>query len=206
MSCGSERNHCRNCGSAANTIEMLRNGCDATTNANTSNEKSSRRKWLIESIEQRHNTLKRVAQAIVDHQTEFLDKGPEFIAPLKMQQIADVVGVHVTTVARAVDDKWMQTPRGIFPLKRFFGGGTTIRRWRGRCRLGHDPHQAPGNHRQGRQERPAQRRRARRRDEETRLQPRPPHGHEVPQEAQHPVVTTAPAVLSRSLQQFLLGL
>jgi Sigma-54, DNA binding domain len=66
-----------------------------------------------------------VAQAIVDHQTEFLNKGPEHIEPLKMQQIADKVGVHVTTVSRAVDDKWVQTPRGIFPLKRFFGGGTT---------------------------------------------------------------------------------
>ena len=41
-----------------------------------------------------------------------------------MQQIADVVGVHVTTVSRAVDDKWIQTPRGLYPLKRFFGGGT----------------------------------------------------------------------------------
>jgi RNA polymerase sigma-54 factor len=80
--------------------------------------------WLIESIEQRRNTLTRVAQAIVDHQTEFLTKGPEAIEPLKMQQIADKVGVHVTTVSRAVDDKWIQSPRGIFPLKRFFCGGT----------------------------------------------------------------------------------
>lgn len=80
--------------------------------------------WLIDSIEQRRNTLMRVSQAIVDHQTEFLNKGPEFIEPLKMQQIAEKVGVHVTTVSRAVDDKWIQTPRGIFPLKRFFGGGT----------------------------------------------------------------------------------
>lgn len=104
-------------------IEMLRNGCDATTKEFIKRKIESA-KWLIESIEQRHNTLKRVAQAIVDRQTEFLDKGPEFIAPLKMQQIADVVGVHVTTVSRAVDDKWIQTPRGLFPLKRFFGGGT----------------------------------------------------------------------------------
>ncbi len=81
-------------------------------------------KWLIESIEQRRSTLLRVSQAIVDHQTEFLNKGPESIEPLKMQQIADKVGVHVTTVSRAVDDKWIQTPRGIFPLKRFFCGGT----------------------------------------------------------------------------------
>jgi len=80
--------------------------------------------WLIDSIQQRRNTLTRVTQAIVDHQTEFLSKGPEAIEPLKMQQIADKVGVHVTTVSRAVDDKWIQTPRGIFPLKRFFCGGT----------------------------------------------------------------------------------
>jgi RNA polymerase sigma-54 factor len=80
--------------------------------------------WLIDSIEQRRGTLTRVAQAIVDHQKRFLDDGPEFVVPLKMQQVADVVGVHVTTVSRAVDDKWIQTPRGMFPLKRFFVGGT----------------------------------------------------------------------------------
>ena len=80
--------------------------------------------WLIESIEQRRGTLTRVAQAIVDHQTRFLNEGPEAIEPLKMQQIADKVKVHVTTVSRAVGDKWIQTPRGIYPLKRFFAGGT----------------------------------------------------------------------------------
>jgi RNA polymerase sigma-54 factor len=80
--------------------------------------------WLIDSIQQRRNTLMKVSQAIVDYQSAFLSKGPESIEPLKMQQIADQVGVHVTTVSRAVDDKWIQTPRGIFPLKRFFVGGT----------------------------------------------------------------------------------
>jgi len=80
--------------------------------------------WLIESIEQRRSTLSRVSQAIIDHQTKFIDEGPEAIEPLKMQQIADKVGVHVTTVSRAVGDKWVQTPRGIYPLKRFFVGGT----------------------------------------------------------------------------------
>lgn len=80
--------------------------------------------WLMESIEQRRSTLEKVTKAIIHHQKAFLDRGPEYIEPLKMQQIADQVGVHVTTVSRAVDDKWVQTPRGIFPLKRFFGGGT----------------------------------------------------------------------------------
>lgn len=80
--------------------------------------------WLQESIEQRRHTLEKVTRAIIQHQRAFLEMGPEHIEPLKMQQIADLVGVHVTTVSRAVDDKWVQTPRGIFPLKRFFGGGT----------------------------------------------------------------------------------
>ncbi len=81
-------------------------------------------RWLIESIEQRRNTISRVAQEIVEHQSAFFDKGPRFIEPLKMQQIAERVGVHVTTVSRAVDDKWVETPRGIFPLRKFFVGGT----------------------------------------------------------------------------------
>jgi len=80
--------------------------------------------WLIDAIMQRKSTLSRVAQAIVDFQHDFIEQGPDHIFPLKMQQIADQVGVHVTTVSRAVDDKWIQTPRGIFPLKQFFAGGT----------------------------------------------------------------------------------
>jgi RNA polymerase sigma-54 factor len=80
--------------------------------------------WLIEAIEQRRSTLLKTAQAIVDHQTPFLTEGPEAIEPLKMQQIADRIGMHVTTVSRAVDDKWLQTPRGLYPLRRFFVGGT----------------------------------------------------------------------------------
>ena len=80
--------------------------------------------WLIESIEQRRSTLTRVAQAIIEHQEAFLKEGPHAIVPLKMQEIADVVKVHVTTVSRAVDDKWIDTPRGIFALRRFFVGGT----------------------------------------------------------------------------------
>jgi RNA polymerase sigma-54 factor len=101
---------------------------DPTTSAETRDyikRKVNAAQWLIEAIEQRRSTLTRVSQAIVDHQNKFLDDGPEHIEPLKMQQIADKVGVHVTTVSRAVDDKWIQTPRGIFPLKRFFVGGTT---------------------------------------------------------------------------------
>jgi RNA polymerase sigma-54 factor len=81
--------------------------------------------WLRDAIEQRRHTLERVTRAIVGRQRAFLDLGPDRIEPLKMQQIADEVGVHVTTVSRAVDDKWVQTDRGVFPLKRFFVGAAT---------------------------------------------------------------------------------
>ena len=104
-------------------LTMLQNNPDPETVAYIK-KKIESAKWLIESIEQRYGTVKRVAQAIVDHQHEYLDHGPEAIRPLKMQQIADVVGVHVTTVSRAVDGKWIQSPRELMPLRRFFGGGT----------------------------------------------------------------------------------
>ncbi len=82
-------------------------------------------KWLIESIEQRQNTLFKIAREIVDYQTPFLEHGIDALRPLKMQFIADRVGVHVSTVSRAIADKYMQTPRGVFALKYFFTGGTT---------------------------------------------------------------------------------
>ncbi len=78
--------------------------------------------WLIEAILQRRETLQKVAQAIVDHQIDFFEIGPHAMKPLKMQQIADLVGVHITTVSRACDEKWMTTPQGVFPMKRFFSG------------------------------------------------------------------------------------
>ena len=104
-------------------VNMLRNNPDDKTKEFIKKKLESA-KWLIDSIEQRYNTLRRVAQAIVDRQSAFLDDGPDYIVPLKMQEIADIVKVHVTTVSRAVDGKHIQTPRGVFPLKRFFGGGT----------------------------------------------------------------------------------
>ncbi len=81
--------------------------------------------WLIDAIEQRRSTLLKTSQAIVDHQARFFTEGPDAIEPLKMQQIADRIGMHVTTISRAVDDKWLQTPRGLHSLRKFFVGGTT---------------------------------------------------------------------------------
>lgn len=81
-------------------------------------------RWLIESIEQRRNTLLRVLRVVVDAQKEFLDHGPQFMKPLPMIGVADQLGIHVGTVSRAVAEKYVQTPRGIFPLRMFFTGGT----------------------------------------------------------------------------------
>jgi RNA polymerase sigma-54 factor len=82
-------------------------------------------RWLIESIEQRKSTIMRVIRAVVDAQREFFDRGPEHLRPLPMISVADQLGIHVATVSRAVSEKWIQTPRGVFPLRRFFSGGTT---------------------------------------------------------------------------------
>jgi RNA polymerase sigma-54 factor len=82
-------------------------------------------KWLLESIEQRKSTIARVIRVVVDAQRDFFEKGPEFLKPLPMILVADQLGIHVATVSRAVSEKWIQTPRGVYPLRRFFSGGTT---------------------------------------------------------------------------------
>ncbi|MBN2309168.1 MAG: RNA polymerase factor sigma-54 [Candidatus Hydrogenedentes bacterium] len=80
-------------------------------------------RWLIRNIEQRQQTILRIANAIVDVQREFLDKGVEGIKPLTLQEIADKVGVHEATVSRATRGKYMQTPQGLFEMKFFFSPG-----------------------------------------------------------------------------------
>jgi RNA polymerase sigma-54 factor len=105
--------------------KMLKNrACDKKTREFLANNVRNAR-WLIESIEQRRNTIWRVIRAVVDAQHEFFDKGPEFLKPLPMISVADQLGIHVATVSRAVSEKWIQTPRGVYPLRRFFSGGTT---------------------------------------------------------------------------------
>lgn len=79
--------------------------------------------WLIKSIEQRRQTIRQVTETIVETQRGFLDQGLDALQPLTMRQVADKVGVHESTVSRAIRQKYMQTPRGVFELKFFFGGG-----------------------------------------------------------------------------------
>lgn len=80
--------------------------------------------WLIDALNQRRQTLLRVINVVVAAQRDFFDQGPQAVRPLPMTQVADQLGVHVATVSRAVAGKYLQTPRGVFPLRQFFTGGT----------------------------------------------------------------------------------
>ena len=76
--------------------------------------------WLVQAIEQRRQTMLKVMHFIVDRQREFFDKGVEFLKPLTLREVAEVVGLHESTVSRVTSDKYVQTPRGVLPLKFFF--------------------------------------------------------------------------------------
>jgi len=80
-------------------------------------------KFLIKSIHQRQQTISNIAHEIVKRQLEFFDKGSAFLKPMTMVQIADAVGVHETTVSRAISGKYMSTPQGVFEMKYFFTPG-----------------------------------------------------------------------------------
>ena len=80
--------------------------------------------WIIDAIEQRKNTLLRVAKAVVKFQEKFFEKGHLYLRPLPMSKVADEVGVHLATVSRAVSGKYIQCYWGVLPLRKFFSGGT----------------------------------------------------------------------------------
>ena len=78
---------------------------------------------LIEAVERRQDTIRNIAQEIIDAQPDFFEKGFSALRPLTMQTVADKVGVHGTTVSRTVHDKYMTTPFGTVELRRFFTSG-----------------------------------------------------------------------------------
>jgi RNA polymerase sigma-54 factor len=83
-------------------------------------DKLDRARWLVEAVEQRRRTLLRIAQAVFSHQRGFLDEGPGHLRPLRMNELADRLGIHVSTVSRAAAGKYVETPHGVFPLRHFF--------------------------------------------------------------------------------------
>jgi RNA polymerase sigma-54 factor len=80
--------------------------------------------WIMEAIEQRKNTLLKVARAVVKYQRGFFEKGQLHLQPLPMSKVAGDVGVHLATVSRAVAGKYVQCSWGVLPLRKFFSGGT----------------------------------------------------------------------------------
>ena len=78
-------------------------------------------KWLIKNVQQRFDTILRVSQAIVDRQRHFFEHGEVAMRPLVLREIAEILGLHESTVSRVTTQKFMLTPRGIFELKYFFG-------------------------------------------------------------------------------------
>ena len=117
-------------------------------------EKFNSATWLIRSIEQRKNTMLRVMYAILERQREFFEMGPPNIQPLKLQDIADMIEMHISTVSRVTSNKYVQTPHGIFELKYFFteaisqdagSGDVSTERIKNRIRelIGHEDTSSP---------------------------------------------------------------
>jgi RNA polymerase sigma-54 factor len=79
--------------------------------------------WMIQAIEQRRQTMLKVMNFIVDRQRDFFDKGVQYLKPLTLREVAEVIDMHESTVSRVTNEKFVQTPRGVFPLKFFFSSG-----------------------------------------------------------------------------------
>jgi RNA polymerase sigma-54 factor len=79
--------------------------------------------WMIQAIEQRRQTMLKVMSFIVDRQREFFEKGVEHLRPLTLREVAEHIDMHESTVSRVTNEKYVQTPRGVFPLKFFFSSG-----------------------------------------------------------------------------------
>ncbi len=86
-------------------------------------EKKRYAEWIIKTIEQRRRTMIKVMEAIVREQQEFFEHGAIALKPLTLQQVANAIGMHESTVSRVTRQKYVQTPRGVFPLKYFFSAG-----------------------------------------------------------------------------------
>ena len=103
---------------------VLAKGSDADSDTKRFvEEKLNSAAWLIRSIEQRRLTLYKVANCLVEMQRDFLDYGVKYLKPLNLKKVAEVGGVHESTVSRATSNKYIQTPQGVFEMKYFFSTG-----------------------------------------------------------------------------------
>jgi RNA polymerase sigma-54 factor len=106
--------------------ELLKKGSRASTEEKKYvREKLNSATWLIRAIEQRKSTMLKVMQAIIESQPDFFKEGPTNLRPLILQDVADKIGMHISTVSRVTNGKYVQTSHGIFELKYFFTAGVT---------------------------------------------------------------------------------
>jgi RNA polymerase sigma-54 factor len=102
-------------------LQLIKRGGPAKKEVkNYIREKLNGASWLVRSIEQRRTTMLKVMYAIIERQKDFFEKGPPNLNPLKLQDIATMVAMHISTVSRVTSNKYVQTPHGIFELKYFF--------------------------------------------------------------------------------------
>ncbi|MBM4188192.1 MAG: RNA polymerase factor sigma-54 [Gemmatimonadetes bacterium] len=88
-------------------------------------QKMNSANWMIQVIEQRRQTMLKVMNFIVDRQRAFFEKGVEYLKPLTLREVAEVISMHESTVSRVTNEKFVQTPRGVLPLKFFFSSALT---------------------------------------------------------------------------------
>ena len=108
------------------SYRSMLNSMDSKSDSETVNyikDKIRSAVWLIKSLDQRQRTIYKVAESIVKHQREFLEKGIDFLRPLVLRDVADDIQMHESTVSRVVSNKYMHTPRGLFLMKYFFHSG-----------------------------------------------------------------------------------
>lgn len=103
--------------------ELIAKGTLAKPELDYLRERIRSGKFLIDSIEQRQRTIERITREILQAQSEFFENGVAHLKPLTMTRIADIVGVHETTVSRAIANKFIKTPHGVFEFKYFFTPG-----------------------------------------------------------------------------------
>jgi RNA polymerase sigma-54 factor len=103
---------------------LVRKGANTTPETkNYIREKLEQARWLLNSINQRRNTMIRVMEAIIEEQREFFEQGPAFLKPLIMETVAGRVGMNVATISRVSNDKYVQTPWGVSEIRYFFNSG-----------------------------------------------------------------------------------
>ena len=104
-------------------INMLKNPSTAPDTKEYIKNKVLKGNAIIKNIQQRQETIRKITEIIIDSQYDFLEEGKEHLKPLTMKEVADKVGVHETTVSRAVANKYVDTPQGVFEMRYFFSTG-----------------------------------------------------------------------------------